>query len=208
MRVLTYINVRLTKLCFSLRKDIINCKDINLISFFNNGSICFLINIYLDDYQSTLKYFNDTEVNLNNILIITGDFNIRVNEWDASFTYYSNYTNFLKKIANSFNLKISTPVNQVSTRYTNNILPDYAFLSVYIIIKEEFIQENKLTIVKNSKEEKEFVNCLKSKVGNINMTNIHNCETLEKTVKKFTSIVKELWYKHARQMHITKYFKA
>ena len=121
LRVLTYINVRLTRLCFSLRKDIINHKDINLISFFNNGSICFLINIYSDDYQSTLKYFKDTEVNLNNILIITGDFNIRDNEWDASFPYHSNYTNFLKKIANSFNLELSTPVNQVSTRYTDNI---------------------------------------------------------------------------------------
>jgi len=92
--------------------------------------------------------------------------------------------------------------------FQRNFLSDHAFLSVYIIIKKEFIQEKKLAIVKNSKEEKEFVNCLKSRVGNINMTNIHNCETLEETVKKFTSIVEELCYKHTRQMHITKYSKA
>ena len=100
-------------------------------------------------------------------------------------------------------------LHSISEELNNHfILPDYVSISVYIIIKKEFIQEKKLTIVKNSKEEKEFVNCLKSKVGNINITNIHNCETLEETFKKFTSIVKELWYKHVRQMHITKHSKA
>jgi len=73
-RVLTYINIRLTNLYFSLRKDI------NLVFFFNNGSMCFLINVYSDDHQSALKYLKDTKVNSNNILIITGDFNIRDND--------------------------------------------------------------------------------------------------------------------------------
>ena len=115
LRVLTYINTKLTRLCFSLRKDIINHKDTNLISFFNNGSTCFFINIYSDDYQSTLKYLKNTKINLNNILIITGDFDIRNNGWDLLYPYHSNHTNFLKKITDSLNLKLSTPVNQVPT---------------------------------------------------------------------------------------------
>jgi len=45
--------------------------------FFNHSSIYFLINIYSDLSQSTLKYLKDTEVDMNNILILTGDFNIR-----------------------------------------------------------------------------------------------------------------------------------
>jgi len=39
--------------------------------------MCFLINVYSDNQQSTL---NDTEVNLNNILIMTEDFNIINND--------------------------------------------------------------------------------------------------------------------------------
>jgi len=46
LRVLIYINVCLSKLCFSLRKDIINHRD---ISFFNNSSMCFLFNVYIYD---------------------------------------------------------------------------------------------------------------------------------------------------------------
>ena len=36
-----------------------------------------MINVYSDDHQSTLKYFKDNEVNLHNVLIMAGDFNIR-----------------------------------------------------------------------------------------------------------------------------------
>jgi len=54
-----------------------NHRDINLISFFNNSIICFIINIYSDKQQLALKYLKDIEVNLNNVLIMIGDFNIR-----------------------------------------------------------------------------------------------------------------------------------
>ena len=33
--------------------------------------------MYSDSLQSALKYLKDIEVNINNILIMTGDFNIR-----------------------------------------------------------------------------------------------------------------------------------
>ena len=42
--------------------------------------MCFIINIYSDNQQTALKYLKDTEVNLNNVLIIIGNFNIRDND--------------------------------------------------------------------------------------------------------------------------------
>ena len=50
-KAIMYINVWLTQFWFSLRKDVLNHRNINLISFFNNGIIFFIINIYLDEYQ-------------------------------------------------------------------------------------------------------------------------------------------------------------
>jgi len=35
------------------------------------------MNVYSDSSHSTLKYLKDTEVNVLNLLIMTGDFNIR-----------------------------------------------------------------------------------------------------------------------------------
>jgi len=56
---------------------------------------------------------------------------------------------------------------------------NHASLLVLIIIKEEFIQERKQTIVKNSEEEKEFINELRIKISSIDITNILNSNTLE-----------------------------
>ena len=66
-------------LFFSL-KDILNCKDIGLISFFNNDIVFFMINIYSDDHQLALKYLKDTKVNIHNMLIMSNNFIIRDRE--------------------------------------------------------------------------------------------------------------------------------
>jgi len=75
-QVVTYINICLSSLRFSLQNNILNHKDISCISFLNHSLSYFLINIYSDLSQLALKYLEDTEVNIDNILIITKDFNI------------------------------------------------------------------------------------------------------------------------------------
>ena len=62
--------------------------------------------------KSTLK---NTEINLNNILIMTEDFNTRNNDQDHLYLYHSTHIDTLREIANSFNLESSMPFNQVST---------------------------------------------------------------------------------------------
>ena len=76
-RVITYVNICLSSLHFLFRKDIINHRDTSLISFFNNNVCYYIINIYSDSSHTSLKYLKDTEVNINNIVLMTGDFNIR-----------------------------------------------------------------------------------------------------------------------------------
>ena len=182
-RVISYINVRLLQFCFSLQKDIFNHKDISYVSFFNNCSIYFFINIYSDSSQTALKYLKDIEANINNILVITGNFNIRDNSWDPSFPYHSIHCNLLTDIADSMSLYIFKSTNQVPTRYSDNqnnlnsvidliflqptssefnnhtihpewrLLSDHTLLTIDIAIIEEHIQTKKHTIVKNSEEE-------------------------------------------------------
>ena len=119
-RVVTYINIRLSSFCFSLYKDIYNHRDISLISFSNNNSIFFLINVYLDSSQSALKYLKDTKANINNVLVMTGDFNIRDNLWDPNYPHYSIHSDLLFDIADLLYLDLSEPTNCVSTRYSND----------------------------------------------------------------------------------------
>ena len=53
-RVAIYINIRLLSLWFSLCKDIINHRDILLISFCNNNSLFWIMNIYFDSSHSVI----------------------------------------------------------------------------------------------------------------------------------------------------------
>jgi len=97
-----------------------NYRDISCVSFFNCGLVYFLINIYSDLSQAALKYLKDTEVNIDNVLIMTGDFNIRDSSWNSNFPHYSVYRDTLIDITDSFNLELSKPTNCVPTRYLDN----------------------------------------------------------------------------------------
>ena len=75
-RVVIYVNIRISPLYFSLCKDVINHKDILFIFFFNNNDIFWLVNVYSDSFHAALKYLKDTEVCIQNLLIMINDFNI------------------------------------------------------------------------------------------------------------------------------------
>jgi len=92
-RVAIYVNIRMSSFHFLLCRNIIDHRDILLVSFFNNNDIYWLMNIYSNSSHSTLKYLKNTKVNIWNLLIMTGDFNIRDSLWDSSFPYHLSISN-------------------------------------------------------------------------------------------------------------------
>jgi len=74
----------------------------------------------LDFLQTALKYLKDTEANINNVLVIAEDFNIKGNSWDSSFPHHSIHCDLLTDIADFMSLCISKSTNQVPTRYLDN----------------------------------------------------------------------------------------
>ena len=217
LRVLTYINIRLSSFHFSLHKDLINHKDILFIFFFNNNVCSYIMNIYSDASHLALKYLKDTGANINNLLIMTGNFNIRNSLWDLSFSYYSSISNDLIIIVDSFNLELSIPTNSIPIRYSdtaskvssvidlmffqsrsielNNHLihsdlcltSDHTPLIVSISIVEKNINSSKLSISKNNNEEIAFVNEVMTIIKNLNTSNLTDCDKLEDIVNLLAS---------------------
>ena len=60
-------------------------------------------------------------MNISNLLIMTGDFNIRDWLWDLSFPHHLSISDNLLIIANLFNLDLLLPTNPVPTRYSDTV---------------------------------------------------------------------------------------
>lgn len=79
---------------------------------------------------------------------------------------------------------------------------------MFIIIKEELIQERKQTTIKNSEGKKEFINKLKVKISKMDTTNILDTIILEYVTQEFATIADHLWNKFSKLTNITRHFKA
>jgi len=182
-----------------------------------------------------LKYLKDTEVNVYNLLIMTGDFNIRDSLWDSSFPHHLFISDDLIIIADSFNLELSLPTNLIPTRYSdtesesnlvidliflrsrsielNNHLihlnlylsSDHAPLTVSIPIAEKNIHSFRLSILKYSEEEAAFVKEAATIIKNLDISNLTDHNRLKDIVNLFTSKIEQAWVKNAKQTYITKH---
>ena len=233
-----FINIRLSSLCFSFCKDIVNHRDILLTLFFNNGDIFWLMNIYTDSSYFAIKYLKDTKFNIQNLLVMTGDFNIWDSLQDLLFNHHSSISDNLLAIADSFNLSLSYPINQVPTRYSNNandsnsvidlmflhcdssklnmhsihpkqhLISNHVSLTITIPIVKEHIATCKRTITKNSKEEDEFIKEVIISFSKLDTLNILDIPKLEKVVLDFANIVDYTWMKYSKLVNIMKHFKS
>ena len=236
-RVISYVNICLSSLCFLLCKDIINHRDISLISFFNSNVCYYIMNIYSDSSHTALKYLKDTEVNIENIFFMTGDFNIRDSLWDSAFPFHSSVSDDLIIIADSFNLSLSTLTNCCPTRYSDtagesNLVIDLMFLccgsyeldhhsihpgnhlslnhtslSIEIPIIKEVIQSSKLTIHPKSNQKTAFVEEVISSLKSLDTSVIDDSDKLESIVNQLGTIIDQAWKKNTKKSRISKYSK-
>ena len=97
------------------------CQELSLTSTLEFSLFVFLfVKTFLIIGISLLKYFKDTEANINDIPIMMGNFNIRDSSWDPLFPNHSIYSNMLTDIADFLGLCISSATIQVFMRYVNN----------------------------------------------------------------------------------------
>ena len=184
-----------------------------------------------------LKYLKDTEVNIDNVLLMTGDFNIRDSLWDPSFPFHSSISDDLIMIVDSFDLSLSVPTNPGPTRFSDtagelnsiinlmflrcgsseldhhHILPnhhlssDHVPLIINIPIEDEFVQSTKFSVIPGSDKEKEFIKDVMSNILTLDTSNINSVDNLIFVVNHLCSIVEQMWLKNSKRTKITKHLK-
>ena len=134
-RVMCFIHSRLSRLRFALRRDIVNHRNIQLLSFFNRGRCQFLINVYSDDLHTAVDFLSREALNISNLLYMSGDFNIRDAKWDPSVSLYPITGQSLKDLADYYSLVCCLPALSVPTHYSDisghaNFVINLIFLSI------------------------------------------------------------------------------
>jgi len=130
-----FIHSRLSKLCFALKRDIVDHKDIQLLFFFNRGRCQFLKNVYSNDLYTAVNFLSREALNIPNLLYMGGDFNIRDAEWDPFVSSYPATGQSLRDLEDYYSLVHSLLVLSVPTHYSDisghaNSVIDLIFLGI------------------------------------------------------------------------------
>ena len=99
-----FIHSRLSRLRFALRRDIVDHRDIQLLSFFNRGRCQFLMNVYSNDLHTAVDFLSNTAPNIPHLLYMGGNFNVRDAEWDPSVSSHPAAGQALMDLADSYSL--------------------------------------------------------------------------------------------------------
>jgi len=168
---------------------------------------------------------------------MTGNFNIRDNDWDPNYPHHSAHTKDLLTLAESLGLNLSPPINPGPTRFADNLrdtnsVIDLAFINpnnsgfgqhslhpglcrpsdhvpliIEVSINETNIDNSFWSISKDSEEEKNFIKAITDNILALDTSNITSKENLETIVQRLASTFNEAWYSQAKKKCITKHSK-
>ena len=227
-----FIHSRLSRLRFALRRDIVNHRDIQLLSFFNRGRCQFLMNVYSDDLHTAVDFLSREALNIPNLLYMGGDFNIRDTEWDPSVSLHPAAGQSLRDLADSYSLVCSLPALSVPTHYsdisshansvidliflginctqvTHYIEPnlrqpsDHAPLIVNLPIASENIQVHRKVLKQDSEEEAAFLFSMSEGLSQLNFSALDSVTGLDMLSEVISGLFANCWTTYAKRITVT-----
>jgi hypothetical protein len=107
--VMTYVHTRLQVMRPMLRRDLIDSRDIQVLSLqTKDGKTLFLLNVYLDDKFGAIKLLDHLTDFLPLLFYMGGDFNCRSRIWDQFSTHDSFHANMLVEVVSSLGLCLAS----------------------------------------------------------------------------------------------------
>ena len=231
-----FIHSRLSRLFFALRRDIVDYRDIQLLFFFNRGRCQFLINVYSDDLHTAVNFLTKEALNIPNLLYMGRDFNIRDAEWDPSISLHSATGQFLRDLADSYNLVCFPPAFSVPTHYSNisgyansvidliflgmsyaqvtyHIEPDFkrpsdhAPLIVDLPISSENICMCRMVLKCDSKEKAAFMLFVSEGLSQLNFSSLDSTAGLDLLSEAISGLFADCWATYAKRITVTSHSK-
>ena len=227
-----FIHSRLSRFHFALRRDIVDHRDIQLLSFFNRGRCQFLMNVYSNDLHTAVDFLANIAPNIPHLLYMGEDFNVRDAEWDPSVSSHPAAGQALMDLAESYSLVHSIPVLSVPTHYsdisghansvidliflgmscaqvTHRIKPDlrrpldHAPLIVDLPIASENICVCRMVLKRDSEEEAAFLLSVSEGLSQLNFSSLDSTAGLDLLSEAISRLFADCWATYAKRITVT-----
>ncbi|KAJ3562719.1 hypothetical protein NP233_g9402 [Leucocoprinus birnbaumii] len=201
-RVMAYVHNRLAKLRPSMQRDLIDHRDILILSLFLGDGVINLMNVYLDDSATAINLLHQEVDNLPAFYYVGSDFNCHSSVWDTAVAHHWQSAQHLVDMCLDLGVSWSRPANHGNTLILHNPelnslvidlvwaqpqpdavnLPrlehdhrgtlDHVPISILLPIVEADIHITRTVISKGSDEEKAFLGNISLGLGLINTTGL------------------------------------
>ncbi|PPQ83527.1 hypothetical protein CVT25_006962, partial [Psilocybe cyanescens] len=116
-RVMAYVSNRLKEFCPSMCRDLIDHRDVLILSLFANGQCYNLMNVYSDEIHTATLLLVEEAASLPPFIYMGGDFNIHSQEWDGGHHGHPGVATQLLNTASELGLERAPFVNPGPTFY-------------------------------------------------------------------------------------------
>ncbi|CAA7271388.1 unnamed protein product [Cyclocybe aegerita] len=119
-RVIAYVSTRLSRYRPAMRRDIVDHRDILVLSLFSGGEVLNLMNVYSDDQHTAIEHLATRVHSLPPFVYMAGDFNCMSTTWDDYEHGESSTAISLRDTASQIGLEWARPTNHGPTRISPN----------------------------------------------------------------------------------------
>ena len=234
-RVMAYVSRRLASYRPALRRDIVDHRDIMLLSLFTGREPMHLLNVYSDAQHTAITWLSRNIARLPPVSYMGGDFNSHSAVWDDSVLHQHWDSNSLIESAQLMGLDWARPSNHGPTHYphADGLRPSVIDL-VFLEVREALHRQPRLldemrdtsdhvpilttlplgpdqgpegrrSIKPDSKAEENFVDQLTTGISRIDVRGLTSAERIDLAVDSLAAVISEAWLCHSKEVRITKH---
>ncbi|KAF9537372.1 hypothetical protein CPC08DRAFT_809259 [Agrocybe pediades] len=236
-RVMAFVSKRLKQLRPSMRWDLVDHRDIFILSLFQSNETYHLMNIYNDADGTVVRYLLNHVHELPQLHYMGGNFNIHSWERDPEVTHHKGDAINLLELAADLDLEWTQLSNPGPTFISHNpdLRPsviDLVFhriaesasdctfrdlvhqgpsdhIPIFTIVKldDEIEPITRCTIPRDSKAEQAMKTKLPQKVADIQVGDLETREDVERVAQALANAYTEAWLAHSKVSRITKHYQ-
>ncbi|KAF9439947.1 hypothetical protein P691DRAFT_689235 [Macrolepiota fuliginosa MF-IS2] len=232
LRVMAYVHSRLSLMRPAIRPDLIDHRDVQIVSLYSKGEAFYFMNVYSDAQHTAIDLLSREVDRFPALTYMGRDFNIQSTDWDPGAATQPRSAKLLLELASDLGLDLGVPLVPgptcfpfngvdrpsvidlmfVPTREGHALQPnidlslrgtsDHAPLVVRVPIVPEHFMVERWAIKKDSKELELFLAEVSIGMGNLQGMPVGSPDQIETVASAMGDIISAAWHHHSSEVKL------